>query len=161
MRRIAVVLLFGCSSTATPVERPPVANRMPPSAAPVPSRCATIDSKDAFALAEKTADTHAIDLDRDPATAESAVEHQCLSPLSCTYRIYALRDGCWVHLGETGDLMGEPRCDSGSAKGTYCTLSGMRLMIHGDAQEYLYPFHDAYGAEEPGTHYVPGPDKYP
>lgn len=121
-----------------------------------------IDAEDALALAGKTETTHVINLDRDPATEESTVEHACSSPLSCAYSIYAMRDGCWRYLGATGDLMGEPGCESGSAKGAYCTLSGMRLMIHGDAQEYLYPFHDgAYGVEEAGTRYVPGPSKGP
>ena len=34
-------------------------------------------------------------------------------------------------------------------------------MIHGDAQEYLYPFHGAYGDEEVGTRHVGGPRKKP
>ncbi len=121
--------------------------------------CARDD--DALALAGPTDATHAIDLDGDPATTESAVEHDCRSGLRCHYAIYAQRDGCWTRLGATGDLMSEPGCERGSPKGTYCTLTGMRLMIHGDAQQYIYPFRGAYGAEEAGPRYVPGPSKRP
>jgi hypothetical protein len=155
MRRLAVVLLIGCSAPAAPRDVP--ANRQPP---PPPATCAPIDADDALALAGKPDDVHAIDLDGDPATIERMVEHQC-SGLRCTYAIYAQRAECWVSLGSTGDLMSEPGCERGSAKGAYCTLSGMRLMIHGDAQEYLFPFDGRYGEELAGTRYVPPMDKYP
>jgi hypothetical protein len=165
MRRLAVALLIGCSSTAAPPpQRPPVVTAQPtqPAQPPLPPpRCAVIDGDDALALAGPTDATHAIDLDGDPATTESAVEHDCRSGLRCHYAIYAQRDGCWTRLGATGDLMSEPGCERGSPKGTYCTLTGMRLMIHGDAQQYIYPFRGAYGAEEAGPRYVPGPSKRP
>jgi hypothetical protein len=149
-----MVLLIGCSSPAA--AREPVANHQPP---PPPTSCPTIDDEDARAITNKTA--HAIDLDGDPATAETVVEHGCGSGLSCTYQVYAQRTGCWTSLGATGELMDQPSCEPGAKKGTYCTLSGMRLMIHGDAQEYLYPFDGAYGDETPGSRYVEGPSKNP
>ena len=46
--------------------------------------------------------------------------------------------------------MSEPFCESNSRPGL-CRLSGMRLMMHGDAQEYVFDPTDGVG--EPGTHY--------
>jgi len=164
MRPLVWVLLIGCAGSAKPPasasEPAPLANARP-APAPVPITCPKIDPEDAVALAAVDATTKELDLDGDPTTAEASVEHRCGSPLRCAYQLYAQRDGCWNHLGATGELMSEPGCERGSAKGTFCTLSGMRLMIHGDAQEYVYPFHGAYDVEEAGTRYVPGPSKRP
>lgn len=101
-----------------------------------------------------------LELDGDPSTVEVGVR-SCPSALRCTFEIYARRGDCWVHLGQVGPLMSEPACERGSARGTYCALSGMRLMIHGDAQEYVWPFSGAYGTAHAGSRYVPGPRKQP
>ena len=161
MRALWLVVLVGCWSTGKPTEvspapatGAPIENRAPPPDAPV---CAEIDPKDVATLGSKTDEIRPLELDGDPLTVEVGLEDDCSSPLRCAYKIYARRGDCWISLGKTGDLMGEPFCVRGSAKGTYCTLSGMRLMIHGDAQEYLYKFTGSYGAEEYGTRYVPGP----
>lgn len=160
MRVLAVVLFVACSAPATAPAPPVVANRAPAPAAPAPPTCAEIHAGDAKALASKTDAVHAIDLDADPATEERFVEDDC-SGLRCTFRVYAQRAGCWQPLGEVQDLMDAPYCERGGTPGAYCTLSGMRLMIHGDAQQYLFAFAGAYGAEEPGPRYVPGPSKKP
>ncbi|MBL0215021.1 MAG: hypothetical protein IPQ07_14185 [Myxococcales bacterium] len=166
MRALWLVVLMGCWSGGKPTEVPPT----PPSAAPIENHapppaqpaCPTIDPKDLATLGSKTDEIRPLELDGDPLTVEVAVEDDCSSPLRCAYKIYARRGDCWISLGKTGDLMGEPGCERGSPKGTYCTLSGMRLMIHGDAQEYLYNFTGGvYGDEQPGTRYVPGPSKRP
>ncbi len=160
MRALWLVVLVGCwSAKATelqppPRSEPPIANHAPPAAAPA---CPTIDAKDVATLGSKTDEIRPLELDGDPLTVEVGLEDDCSSPLRCGYKIYARRDDCWISLGMTGDLMGEPFCVSGSPKGTYCTLSGMRLMIHGDAQEYLFKFTGSYGIEQYGTRYVPGP----
>lgn len=160
MRLFAVVLLVACSAPAAAPERPVVANRAPPPAAPASAACAAIEAADAKALADQTEAVHVLDLDADPATEERLVEDDC-SGLRCTFRVYAQRAGCWQSLGEVQNLMGEPSCDRAATPGTYCTLSGMRLMIHGDAQQYLFAFVGSYGAEQPGPRYVPGPSKRP
>lgn len=155
------MLLAACSAPA-PTSRPAetLANRPAPPAPPPPSACAPIDGNDALALAEKPDRESEIDLDGQPATRERFVAPDC-SGLRCTYRVYAERAGCWTLLGEVSDLMDAPYCERGTAVGEYCTLSGMRLMIHGDAQQYLFAFHGSYGPEEPGPRHVDGPSKRP
>jgi hypothetical protein len=78
--------------------------------------------------------------------------------LRCDYRLYRqARDGCWVPVGQIRDLMSGPSCDRKPAPHTWCRLSGMRLMIHGDAQEFTFGFdgtrYDSDGI--PGERYVP------
>ena len=59
--------------------------------------------------------------------------------------------------------MSAPGCDARPAPRTWCVLSGMRLMINGDAQEFTFGFdgtrYDGYGL--PGEHYVPARRKRP
>lgn len=173
MRRWPLALLAACSAPAAPVAqapaaktpvaqapaaKAPVAPVAPVAKAPAPD-CPALDAADAKSLAVEIDAAHEIDLDGDPRTIERLVK-DCFSGLRCTYRVYAQRAGCWTELGAIRDLMGAPHCTAVRPDGGYCTLSGMRLMIHGDAQEYVFAFVGSYGPEYAGTRYVPGPSKF-
>jgi hypothetical protein len=139
----------GTAATPRPDERP----RTGPSARPgAASACA-----DFAAIAGQPLDqAERLDLDDDGLGDAAVREPGC--GLRCTFRLYRLAaDGCWVPVGELRDLMSEPYCLDRPARHTWCRLSGMRLMIHGDAQEYTFSFdgtrYDRDGL--PGTHYVP------
>lgn len=97
-----------------------------------------------------------LDLDND-GLADAVVSKEGCG-LRCEFRLYRLaRDGCWVPVGEVSDLMSEPVCEDKPAPHTWCRLSGMRLMIHGDAQEFNFSF-DGARYDRNGVHgdrYVP------
>jgi hypothetical protein len=174
---LALALALGCGSAseatrppepgAAPAERPPSASpggASPGGASPAPGAQAQAPScADFAALAGQPLDRASrLDLDGDGLLDAVVGPPSC--GLRCDYRLYRqARDGCWLSVGELADLMSEPACDGAPARGTWCQLSGMRLMIHGDAQEYIFTFDGTrYGGSGfPGEHYVPPRRKQP
>ncbi len=151
MRSLVLLALIGCQHAAPAVSAPPPV-------APVPAApCPPLDADLARRLAAGDEAIAALDLDGDPATRELGVR-ACPSSLRCDWTLHAERAGCWRGLGTITNLMSHPGCET-RPTGGYCTLSGMRLMIHGDAQQYLFPFAGSYGTETAGSRHVEGPRK--
>jgi hypothetical protein len=140
--RAFLICVVACGSPPAPVA-PPLAVH-----APTPSidaaACATLDA---------SLTQHAIDLDNDGVDDVAATSAGC--GLRCDFALYLRRGGCLIAIGTIHNLMGAPYCTT-TSPGAPCELSGMRLMIHGDAQEYLFvPGSNGYGEGTPGSHYVP------
>lgn len=175
MTRLASVLavLFGCGAAAEPIAQPPEPGITAPAgappvaagsnAAPRPGPSGRSGPGPQPACADFAAVTGQpldravrLDLDNDGLADAAVREEGC--GLRCEFRLYRLaRDGCWVSVGEVRDLMSEPFCEDKPAPNTWCRLSGMRLMIHGDAQEYNFSF-DGARYDRDGIHgdrYVP------
>lgn len=182
MKQLAALaaLSIGCGSASQPELRSPepgaASPEPPPSASPGAGTSAAPSAppgpgagakapacSDFAALAGQPLDgASRLDLDGDGLLDAVVREPGC--GLRCEYRIYRLAsDGCWIAAGELADLMDEPACNAPPARGTWCQLSGMRLMIHGDAQEYIFTFgggrYDRSGV--PGERYVPPRRKQP
>jgi hypothetical protein len=172
MLRLACVLVvsIGCGAASEPVVQPPEPGAVGPAYAPEgsgggsaaprqraepgpkPPACADF----AAVAGQPLEKAERLDLDTDGLADAALGTEGC--GLRCTYRLYRqARDGCWVPVGEVRDLMGAPACSGKPAPNTWCRLSGMRLMIHGDAQEYTFGFdgtrYDSDGIA--GEHYVP------